>query len=226
VEGAREWALARAEVTPMSDDFTDVARDRGRDDGAVDGGAGHGSSRRAEPAESASDTVLPLRRRPIDIVFVVFFVINLGFITYIVDLETLTVSDPSDFEYPIWPPPPLVDLVHWWGRNFDPLLMARPAFWRMTIWIDVLAFGPFYVAAIYAFVKGRDWIRPWAFVWAGTMMANVAIILLEEHSGIYATDRFGIVLMANLPWFLLPIALIARMLPSERPFTAASTVDG
>jgi hypothetical protein len=159
-------------------------------------------------------------------VFVVFFVVNLGFITYIVDLETLTVSDPNDFDYPIWPPPPLVDLVHWWGRNFDPLLMARPAFWRMTIWIDVLAFGPFYVAAIYAFVKGRNWIRPWAFVWAGTMMANVAIILLEEHSGIYATDRFGIVLMANLPWFLLPIALIARMLPWERPFDAPSTVDG
>jgi hypothetical protein len=187
--------LARAEVTAMTDD--------GRRDRAV---------RR----------VLPLRQRPMDIVFVVFFAINLGFITYIVDIETLTVSDPYDFDYPIWPPPPFVDLVHWWGRNFDPLLMARPAFWRMTIWIDVLAFGPFYVAAIYAFVKGRNWIRPWAFVWAGTMMANVAIILLEEHSGIYATDRFGIVLMANLPWFLLPIALIARMLPSNRPFDAAS----
>jgi hypothetical protein len=125
--------LARAEVTAMTDD--------GRRDRAV---------RR----------VLPLRRRPMDIVFVVFFAINLGFITYIVDIETLTVSDPYDFDYPIWPPPPFVDLVHWWGRNFDPLLMARPAFWRMTIWIDVLAFGPFYVAAIYAFVKGRNWIRP------------------------------------------------------------------
>jgi hypothetical protein len=170
--------------------------------------------------------VVPLRQRPVDIVFVVFFAINLGFITYVVDLETLMVADPNDFDYPIWPPPPLVDLVHWWGRNFDPLLMARPAFWRMTIWIDVLFFGPFYVAAIYAFVRGRDWIRPWAFVWAGTMMANVAIILLEEHSGAYATDRFGIVLAANLPWFLLPIALIARLLRTDHPFTAPVAAGG
>src|SRR4051812_17448304 len=156
--------------------------------------------------------VVPLRRRPVDIVFIIFFAVNLGFVTYIVDLESLTVADPHHFHYPVWPPPPLVDLVHWWGRTVDPLLMARPAFWRMTIWIDVLCFGPFYVVAIYAFAKGKNWIRPWCFVWAGTMMANVSIILLEEHSGIYATHRFGIVLAANLPWFLLPVGLIARML--------------
>lgn len=30
----------------------------------------------------------------------------------------------------------IVDLVHWDGNRWDPLLMARPAFFRMTIWID------------------------------------------------------------------------------------------
>jgi hypothetical protein len=34
--------------------------------------------------------------------------------------------------------PGLVDLVNWWGRTFDPLLMARPPFWKATIWIDVV----------------------------------------------------------------------------------------
>ena len=37
--------------------------------------------------------------------------------------------------------------------------MARPPFWRMTIWIDVIFFGPFYLFAIYAFIRGRNWIR-------------------------------------------------------------------
>ena len=58
--------------------------------------------------------------------------------------------------------------------------MARPAFFRMTIWIDVVAFGPFYAFAIYAFIRGREWIRVPALVWSGVMMTNVAIILFEE----------------------------------------------
>ena len=49
--------------------------------------------------------------------------------------------------------------------------------------VAVLAFGPFYAFAIYAFVKGRDWIRLPAVMWAGTMVANVSIIMLEEWHG-------------------------------------------
>jgi hypothetical protein len=160
-----------------------------------------------------------LGRRPWDLVFVAFFAVNLGFITYVVDIEQLVIRDPAHFSYPLWPPPPLVDLVHWWGRTFDPLLMARPAFWRMTIWIDVLFFGPFYACAIYAFVRGRDWIRLPAVLWAGTMLANVLIILMEERYGTHATPRWGVVLAANLPWLLLPLAVVARMAVSPYPFT-------
>lgn len=156
-----------------------------------------------------------LRDRPVDLVFLLFFVVNLGFITYIVDLEQLVIADPARFSYPIWPPPPLVDLVHWYGSHYDPLLMARPAFWRMTIWIDVLLFGPFYAFACYAFVRGRDWIRVPSLVWAGTMTANVLIILMEERYGTWATSNFPLVLALNLPWLLLPAAIVWRM---RRPY--------
>jgi hypothetical protein len=163
---------------------------------------------------------IPLRRRPWDVVFVAFFAVNLFFITYVVDIEQLTVPDPTNFRYPLWPPPPFVDLVHWWGGHYDPLLMARPAFWRMTIWIDVLFFGPFYAFAIYAFVRGRDWIRLPSVMWAGTMVANVSIIMLEEWHGIHATPHLGIVTAANLPWFVLPWVVVARMwVGGEHPFT-------
>jgi hypothetical protein len=70
---------------------------------------------------------IPLGRRPLDVVFVVFFLVNLGLITYIVDLEQLVIADPARFSYPLWPPGPLIDLVHWWGRTFDPVLLANLA---------------------------------------------------------------------------------------------------
>lgn len=167
---------------------------------------------------------VPLRKRPYDLVFLVFFVINVTFITYIVDLETLVIADPKNFTYPVWPPPPLVDLVHWYGETFDPLLLARPPFWQMTIWIDVIFFGPFYVAAIYAFIRGRNWIRVPALVWSGTMMANVLIILMDERYGVTPAPNFWIVFLFNLPWLLFPFLMIARM-RRDRPFERKVTAE-
>ncbi len=163
---------------------------------------------------------LPLSRRPFDIALLVFFVINLSFITYIVDIEQIIISDPHHFQYPVWPPARLVDLVHWWGRTFDPVLLARPVWWKATIWIDSLLFGPFYVAAIYAYSKGRSWIRIPSLLWAAVMMTNVTIIMSEEIFGPHASPRLAVVALANAPWFLVPIAVIARMARSESPFSA------
>jgi hypothetical protein len=95
--------------------------------------------------------IIPLSKRPGDIAIVAFFLINILFITYIVDLEQLVIADPVHFTYPLWPPPIAVDVIHWWGRTFDPVLLARPAWWKVTIWIDALFFGPFYIVAIYAY---------------------------------------------------------------------------
>jgi hypothetical protein len=161
---------------------------------------------------------VPISERRGDLVFLAFFLVNVAFITYCVDLEQLVIADPRHFTYPPWPPAPVVDLVHSYGADYDPLLLARPAFWRMTIWIDVLLFGPFYLFAIYAFLRGRDWIRVPALVWSGLMTANVLIILMEERYGVWATPRFGIVLALNLPWLLLPAAVVWRM-RRDHPFT-------
>lgn len=168
---------------------------------------------------------IPLAERKIDWLFLGFWILNLTFITYIVDLEQIVIEDPASFAYPIWPPPPLVDLVHWWGTTFDPVQYARPPWWRATIWLDVLLFGPFYVAAIYAWLKGRDWIKNPSLVWAGVMLANVTIILFEEIVGPHATPARGIVLFVNAPWLLMPIATVARVWTSH-PFTRAAAQPG
>ncbi|MBO0870868.1 MAG: DUF2781 domain-containing protein [Micromonosporaceae bacterium] len=162
----------------------------------------------------------PLRQRRTDLVFIAFFLVNLCVITYMVDLEQLVVADPHNFRYPVWPPGPVIDLVHWYGNHYDPLLMARPPFWRMTIWIDVLLFGPFYLAAAYAFLRGRDWIRVPALVWSGMMLSNVLILLMEERTGAWATDHFGMVLGANAAWLVFPLAVSWRM-RRDRPFSTA-----
>ena len=163
---------------------------------------------------------VPLAARKLDWQFIGFFLVNLLFITYIVDLEQLVIADPTPgkFSYPLWPPARLVDLVHWWGHTFDPVLLARPVWWRATIWIDALFFGPFYAVALYAFVKGRRFIRLPSVVWASVMMTNVTIILFEEMVGPHATPARGMVLFANAPWLLFPLLMLWRMGRSVEPF--------
>jgi hypothetical protein len=166
-----------------------------------------------------SREVIPLSKRPIDIAIVAFFLVNILFISYIVDLEQLVIANPDHFAYPLWPPRPAVDAIHWWGRTFDPLQAARPVWWKMTIWIDDLLFGPFYVVAIYAYVKGKDWIRIPSVAYAGMLLAIVLIILGEEKAGPHASPTFPMVFLANLPWLVFPLIIVARMWRDAPPFT-------
>ena len=164
---------------------------------------------------------LPLRKRPLDVVLLVYFIFNLVAISYLFDLEQIIITDVSHFTYPAWPPRAIVDLSHWWGATFDPLLNARPVWWRATIWIDAVFFGPFYAVAIYAFVRGRNWIRIPSVIYASVMLTNVTIILSEEIWGPYATPHLANVVAANAAWIAAPVLLIWRM--RREPFPAVDT---
>jgi hypothetical protein len=164
---------------------------------------------------------IPLRKRSLDIAFIIFFLFNLIFVTYMIDLEQVEILDVKNFQYPIWPPKWLIDLSHWYGNTFDPLLMARPPFWRATIWIDQLFFGPYYAFAIYAFIKGKNWIRLASIIWATAMLTNVTIILFEETEGSFASPDLLRVVLANLSWIVFPVLMYFRMWKSPHPFSGA-----
>jgi hypothetical protein len=162
---------------------------------------------------------IPLKRRPLDVVLLGFFVTNLLFVSYVISLEQIVIANPAAFAPPIWPPRAALRLIHWWESTFDPLLWARPVWYRATIWIDVLLFGPFYAAAIYAFARGREWIRTPCFVWAGLMLANVTIILSEELAGPHASPHPLVVVGANASWLLFPLLVTWRMARQPHPFS-------
>jgi len=166
---------------------------------------------------------IPLSRRPLDWALLAFFTVNLLFTTYVVSLEQVVIADPARFTPPLWPPERLLALVHWWERTYDPLLWARPAWYRATIWLDVLAFGPFYAVAIYAFARGRDWIRIPAVIWGAVLFTNVFIILSDELWGVHATPAPLVVAGANLPWLVMPFVVGWRVLRSPHPFTEEVT---
>jgi hypothetical protein len=40
------------------------------------------------------------------------------------DLEQLVIPDASNFTYPAWPPVFMIDVIHNYGNQFDPVLIA------------------------------------------------------------------------------------------------------
>jgi hypothetical protein len=161
---------------------------------------------------------IPFSRRKLDWVIVIFFLINLIFITYVVDIEQLIIADPYHFQQPAWPPAPMIRMIHTYGETLDPLLMARPQWWKDTIWLDVLFYGPFYAIAVYAFIRGKEWIRVPGVFYGGMLFADVFIILGEEIAGPHASPHLPVVLVLNLPWLLLPVLLAVR-LSKDHPFS-------
>ncbi len=175
-----------------------------------------------------NERLILLRERPIDIIILIFFFINIFLISYMVDLEQLIISDlPETYEervnewdnYPAWPPSFIIDAVHWYGYNFDPALIERPAWWRATIWLDVVLFGPFYIIAIYAFIKGKNWIRIPSIIYSCILFTNVFIILFEEVFGSYPSPNISMVFLANGLWYIMPIVIVVRMWSAKKPFT-------
>jgi hypothetical protein len=162
---------------------------------------------------------IPLRQRPGDIVLLLFFCISLFYVALVMDIEQLMIPDASNFTYPVWPPAFLVDHVHWYGRTFDPLQMARPAWWRACIWHEMVFGVPFYLFAIYAFIRGREWIRIPALLYGASLITIVLIILYEERYGPHAAPHYAQVLLFNLPWLLWPAYMIYRMWRYPQPFS-------
>ncbi len=162
---------------------------------------------------------IPLSRRRLDIILVAFFLVNLLFVSYLIDTEQLVIANPAHFTYPIWPPRPLIDAVHWWGYTSDPLLIARPVFFKVTIWLDNLLYGPFYLVATYAYLKGKEWIRLPSIIYAVSMMSGVMMILSEEAFVQYKTPHLALVVTANASWIIFPLIILFRFGLNEHHFT-------
>jgi hypothetical protein len=137
------------------------------------------------------------------------------------DIEQIIIDNPDNFTYPIWPPKIMVDMIQWYGRSFDPALIARPAWWRAAIWVDVLYFGPFYAVAIYAHIKEKNWIRLPTIMWACVLLTDMYFIIFEELKGVNATPEVGRMLLANAAWVIFPILALIRMYPYEKPFSSS-----
>lgn len=95
---------------------------------------------------------------------------------------------------------------------------------RFVTGLSAFAYGPFYLLLAWCLVKGKNWIQLPAVIYA-TMISTITGIVVfgVEFFGEpeFRTQNPVKFLSLNLPYVLIPLALLIRMrkpMPFTRPF--------
>jgi hypothetical protein len=105
---------------------------------------------------------------------------------------------------------PLGRLWAWYAAR-DPVFFDPPLFLRWMCGLDALVFGPFHVAAVFAFARRRAWIRLPGLAYAGTILySNVIYFGVELLDPVPGTD-LSVVALVNLPYVMVPVWLAWRL---------------
>jgi len=176
------------------------------------------------PANFANLPPLPFT----DKLLVGWFVLGAA-ITYLIDMEQVLIDDPSTYgtpgaHTPIWPPTSCVHAIHWWGRTADHLVLARPTWYKIAIWLEVYVQAPFYVLAILAFLRQQSFIRLPAIIYSTVLLTIMPIVLGEQYYGPHRTEQPLLVTAVYGAYVVMPILVLLRVRhPDVFPPTPAAT---
>ncbi|QDZ26098.1 DUF2781 domain-containing protein [Chloropicon primus] len=152
-------------------------------------------------------------QRPLDLVFVIFFVTHVP-TTLFVDCQCIL---PAEYF-----PKACHDLLQFHLDNFkDPLMGTCPAWLRSIIWCELLLQVPFFLAATYAFVCSKNWIRLPALMYgihtATTLVPILGSLWLNSDAKLSDVERLTLTGI-YLPYLVMPLLLALKMLASKAPF--------
>ena len=161
---------------------------------------------------------LPLRKRPIDILFLVIF--SIFIVTCIISdsVEGLGLDQVADS------PNILVQWNYWYSSHFDPLYQSHPLWLRFISGTSAFVYVFFYILLIISILKGFNWIQLYSVIYATMIISLTGIpIFGVEFFGPVGerTPNPGVFLLYNGPYILFPLLLLIRMrkpLPFTRKF--------
>jgi hypothetical protein len=161
---------------------------------------------------------LPLRKRPVDIVFLVIF--SLFIVTCIISdsVEGLGLDQVPNS------PNILVQWNYTYASQFDPLYQSHPVWLRFISGTSAFVYIVFYVFLIISLVRGWNRIQLWAVIYATMIISLTGIPIFGDEFFGPAAERTPnplIFLCYNGPYILFPLLLLIRMrkpLPFTRPF--------
>jgi hypothetical protein len=177
--------------------------------------------------DTFSTVPIPLRERRRDWFFVVIFAIFASTSALIDTANTVGRPNPHSRN-------PMARFVYDHVGGIDPVLIANPRAVQLIVGFgSAMLFGMFYLVLIYAFVRGREWIRLPAIFYAGMVVMGTGVYLgvgilgdaplfalaCGPGSGFdYKAPSALMSIAVNVPYPLVALLLVARMWRAH-PFT-------
>lgn len=181
--------------------------------------------------DTTNERILPLKQRSYDWIFIIVFSVFV-FTSFAADLVNAVMRPDPESGY-FW----ARAVYNVYALGNDPLLIANPMFLRVMTAISAFLFGPFYIVLVISFVKGKNWIRPFALVYVGMIVESMIVLLVVEFTGDFSlfemmgaegvksaaelagrglTPSLAVLrpakfLLYNLPYKLFPLLLAVRM---------------
>jgi hypothetical protein len=163
---------------------------------------------------------LALRRRPIDIAFIVIF--SAFFVTCIISdsVEGLGLDQVPNS------PNLLVQWNYTYSSQYDPLYLNHPLWLRFISGTSAFIYAPFYVILVISLIKGWNRIQIFAVIYATMIISLTAIPIFGVEffgpetygpDGVRTPNPLGF-LAYNGPYVLFPLLLLIRM-RKPMPFT-------
>jgi len=110
----------------------------------------------------------------------------------------------------------------WYGELAqDYYFLADHDYLRINTGISGMVYGPFYLLLVFAFIKGKNWIRIPAFIYVGAMMHGMTEFVIGEYWLGPPPGRPIIFWAFNGPYGVIPLLLAYRM-RKPNPFGTAS----
>jgi hypothetical protein len=162
------------------------------------------------------------RQRPGD---AALFVVCLLFVatTFLPDITNVLGIDLVNFDAtrahpPPWPPLFVLEYLVKYGHDCDLLVLHNPPWFRAVMFGDVFVLGPYYIAAAYALVNQRNWLRIPTFIYASHVLTAAPLLIVEHLHGPFASPAPAKVIAFYAPYWILPLVMMWRMRRPD-PFT-------
>lgn len=166
---------------------------------------------------------LPLSQRPLDILFLVYFITHIP-ITLCIDLQGLS---PTIIDLKQYIPHALVEAKNQHAALFGDDLLAHPPLWFATaILLEIVLQIPYFLFAAHAFYHGKQWIRIPTVIYASHVSTTVAMILPELYARCTSPHYNMKLLLVGLYsiYLIIPLLLLWRVCRVEHIFEDNSVV--
>ena len=149
---------------------------------------------------------VPLRQRPVDMVFIAFFSVSVlyGFLFSLPEGIGVPVAPDSP-----WPP---LRALHDWAVAEEPAHLAPPPNLIAASLFDGFFQSPALLFIIVGLVRLRSWLRPLGLIYAGAGTTNMFFYFIETFLGPHPPPNLAYYLVFNLPWLIAPMLFGIRVL--------------